>query len=146
MPWTTITDWADGDILSATKLNQVVENLEYLWALTQSVNPPRSTDSITAGDGGNASVRLVITHRHRYLYFYLPMGQGTADDFGISYDATDVYTDGTDRATPYVYEQTVDLAPFGFTVGQVYTITISIGGEPGSGVNTLGITKIYEHP
>ena len=51
MPWTTITDWADGDILSATKLNQVVDNLAHLWALVQCVNPPREVHSLTDSDG-----------------------------------------------------------------------------------------------
>lgn len=146
MPWTSIADWADGDILSATKLNQVVDNLEYLWALAQSVNPPRPVDTVTAGDGADGSETMVITHRHRYLYFYFSISQGTFDDMSVSYGATTVFSDATDRSNPYVYEQTIDLDPFAFTVGQTYTIHIDVGGEPGSASNTLQLTKIYEHP
>ena len=144
MPWVTITRWVDGDILSATRANQVVDNLEYLWALVQSVNPPREVHSLTDSDGSGTGIDFTIVHKHNNLYYYLPISQGTVNDIEIKYDTTDLFTSGTNQSNPYVYTGTIDLSGLGFTIGQQYGL--HIGFSSTGGVATLEISKIYEHP
>ena len=139
-----ITDWADGDILSATKLNQVVDNLEHLWALVQSVNPPREVHSLTDSDGSGTGIDFTIVHKHNNLYYYLPISQGTVEDIEIKYDTTMLFTTGTDQSNPYVFTGTIDLSALGFTIGQQYGLHIGFSSD--GGVATLEISKIYEHP
>lgn len=144
MAWVTPPTFADNTILSAAQLNILSANLEYLWERAQQTNVARQIPQISVGDGDETETSLVIVHKFKTLEYRIAMTQGTFDDFAIQYDSTTVFTDGDDRSNPYVYTGTVDLTSFGLTVGQVYRIRVSAGGEPGSAVNTARIDLMQE--
>lgn len=144
MAWVTPPTFADNTILSAAQLNILSANLEYLWERAQQTNVARQIPQISVGDGDETETSLVIVHKFKTLEYRIAMTQGTFDDFAIQYDSTTVFTDTNDRSNPYVYTGTVDLTSFGLTVGQVYRIRVSAGGEPGSAVNTARIDLMQE--
>lgn len=146
MAWTTPPTFADNTVLSATQLNALSACIEYLWEMAQQTNVARQIPMISVGDGDETETSLTIIHKFKTLEYRIAMTQGTFDDFAIQYDSTTVFTDTNDRTNPYVYSGTVDLTSFGLTVGQVYRIRISAGGEPGSAVNTARVDLIQEIP
>lgn len=146
MAWTTPPTFSDGAILSAAQLNILSEDIAWLWERAQQTNVGREIPSISVGDGDEDEISVAIVHKFKTLEYRIAMTAGTFDDLTIQYDTTTVFTDSNDRSTPYVYSGTVNLTGFGLTLGQVYRIRISAGGEPGSASNAARIDLMQEIP
>lgn len=122
--WTTPPTFTASSILSAAQLNVLSDDLEVLYGYVGGANPSIAAQGTT---GGN--VYYIIRHQQRYLH----LSYKSNDDVKVYYDATEVFHDGSpsgSQETP----SPVDLNSFGFTVGQLYTIKVSLSG---SGTNYI---------
>lgn len=144
--YVTPPTFADGSVLSATQLNTLSENQEYLYEQATRVNIPQEVAFLQLGSGEDGEIRRVIRHKFKVLEYTINCTAGTIDDMSIRYDATTVYADGDDRSNFYQWTGTVDLTPFGLVEGQVYTLRVTAAGEPGSGVNRIEVFTLQEIP
>lgn len=115
MAYQTPPTFTTGDVLSATQLNILSDDIEYLNGFAVSASP--AMVSVHLDQDGDAF--FMIRHTQRYLHFKY-RGQ---DRIRVYYDTTEVYSvDDT------VGDQTVavDLNPFGLTLGQLYVLKINI--------------------
>ena len=146
MAYTTITDWADGDILSATKLNQLLDNIEYLNGRVQTSNPARVELNADVGDGESKTLFMEIVHLHNNLEFSMAVTLGTIAEVDIRYDATTLWFDHNDRNNGFTYSGTENISADGLTIGQLYQVRIVVKGKTGSASNSLVVRKISEEP
>jgi hypothetical protein len=115
--WTSPPTFSSGNVLSAAQLNVLSDNQEFLFGYVSGQNPGiASLVLLTDGDGFG-----VIRHEQRYLHVvYL-----CQDDIKIYYDATEVFHDGAPDGV--VNDSAIiDLNPFSFTVGQLYTVKFTM--------------------
>jgi hypothetical protein len=114
MAWTSPPSFATDDVLTATNLNILSQDLEHLHGLVSGANPAMASAVLTV-DG---DAFFVIRHTGRYLHgVYL-----CQDDIKIYYDSTEVYHDGAPNGTVNDSIPPVDLNTFGLTIGQLYTV------------------------
>lgn len=147
MPYTTPPTFTTGNVLSAANLNNLSDNIEFLYGVTRQTNPATQMVEIIAGDGATATAaKWAIRHKTDTLKFHMTMTNGTIDAMRIKYGSTTVYTDSNDRSNPYVYTGTTDISGLGLTVGTWYVVTVEIDGEPASANNTLRVLDLREIP
>ena len=133
MPYTTPPTFADDDVLSASQLNILAENIEYLYGLAQSVNIPFAQ----VDTGLNFQLeRYTIRHRARYLKVFVAWSVDLAhvDQIAlkVTYGGVNIYDDVqllTDSAT-----LSLDLNPLTLTLATFYEITVSARVEDSMGV------------
>ena len=122
MSWTATPSFSSGSVLTATKLNILSDDLEYLHGLVSGANPAMSSIELTV-DG---TCYAVIRHKHRYLHVvYL-----CQDDIKIYYSAdgstfTQVFHDGAPNGTT-ADSAIVDLNSYGFSVGGLYILKFTM--------------------
>jgi hypothetical protein len=146
MPYVTPPTFADGNVLSASQLNTLSDDVEFLYGVVRMTNPPFLGEELTAGDGDTESSNSlwVVLHRMETLRYHMSLEQGTADAVRIKYGGVTVFQDSNDQSATYEYLGTVDLTSFAFTVGEVYLVSVEIDGEPGSAVNRLQVYDLRE--
>lgn len=114
MAWTNPPTFSTDDVLTATNLNILSDDLSYLHGLVSGANPAMTSAVLTV-DG---DAFFIIRHTGRYLHgVYL-----CQDDIKIYYDATEVFHDGAPNGTINDSITPVDLNAFGLTIGQLYTV------------------------
>ena len=91
MAYTALASKSDGDTLTASHLNAVASNIEFLYGLVQAPNPPFHSIYAT----GDSTQYYALIHRHDYLlYRFVAVGGSgggeTSADAVISYS-----TDGS---------------------------------------------------
>lgn len=122
MPWTAVPTFNSGDVLTATKLNILSNNLAYLHGYVTGDNNAFVSVELTT----DTSAYFLLRHRQRYLKtIYL-----CQDDYKIYYDDgaggwTEVYHDGSPNGTAND-SAIIDLDSFGFTVGRIYQIKVTM--------------------
>lgn len=112
MPWTAVPTFNSGDVLTATKLNILSANLEYLHGFVSGANPVMTSVTTT--------VDIDIYGVVRHLYDNLEIVFLCQNDLRIFYDDTDVYHNGAPSGIPQA--ESIDLSGFGLVVGQLYTV------------------------
>jgi hypothetical protein len=127
MAWTTPPTFADGDILTASQLNILAENQNYLAGIAGSVNVgfPQTTLN------GDVSVYYTVVHSYNNLHIRFHE-VNTDSSLRVYYGSTLVYTSPQDGGT---FTVNVDLSGAGLTLGQIYSVRFR--GEAG------GTTNIY---
>ncbi len=121
MSWVTPPTFTTGAVLTATQLNTLSDDLEYLHGFVSGANPAITAVQLAADGDAYALIR----HMHRYLW----VQYAANDDVRIYYDATEVYHDGAPAGTREGH--VIDLDSFGLTVGQLYTIKLSLDSDSG---------------
>jgi hypothetical protein len=122
MAWTAPPSFATDDVLTATKLNILSDDLAYLHGYVSGVNPGIASIVLTVDGEGFG----VIRHRQRYFHVvYL-----CQDDFEVHYSAdgstwTQIFDDGAPNGT-VADSAIVDLNGEGFTVGQLYIVRFTM--------------------
>lgn len=135
MPWTDPPDFADDDVLTATNLNKLSDDLEFLHGLITGVNVPfRSVDWGTDVDPGTYTWR--IRHLGRYLHYKIVMTSGEHDDLVLYYDDDNVFQDAGHQVAPYTWSGVLDLHDTGViastpTIGETYAITFEFTWQEG---------------
>lgn len=69
MAYTTIPTKADGDVLTASYLNTLSDNQEFLYGLANAANAPFASWKAQTSSVTNADVEWVIRHRLRYFHY-----------------------------------------------------------------------------
>lgn len=107
MPYSAVTDFTDGDVLSASKLNQILSNVEYLYSISgDAINPGFSTiDMALDAVYGNYYFRRT----RRYLHYKISILTGDMDRLKINVNGNEEFNDGTNRTSGYDYEGYFDL-------------------------------------
>lgn len=141
MAWTTPPTFADGDYLTAAKLNALSNNQEHLYGMSRQVNPgfpmrvlndsDNSTDTVTGG----AVMHLTNTFFYR-LYF-----TGTADFIYIRYNNVQIWN--VNNPTPGVLTGTVDIASLGLTIGAFYWMSVSTRAPAGQ-TSSVEVQRLCE--
>ncbi len=115
MPYQAVPTFVNGNILSASQLNILSNNIEYLNGFT--VSSSQAMTSVRLGQDGDAY--FLIKHTHRYLHTKFR----ARDRCRIYYDATNVYNvdnfPGDETAT-------IDLNSFGLVTNQYYVLKFSL--------------------
>jgi len=133
MPYTSIPALSDGTILTASHLNLLADNANYLASLGQLPNVAfRQLRTSSAG-----STFFHMQHRHRYLKAYYE--STNCDYIKIYYNGTQVKNDGDpDAAETY----SIDLNALGLTVGNWYEIEVQTAFV---GTGELKLKLMWEH-
>ena len=115
MPYATIPTLADGQVLTATHLNLLGGNANYLGGLGGL--PSVAFRQVRTSSAGSTFFHL--RHRHRYLKAYYETTNGACDYIKVIYNGVQVLNDGDpDPAQTY----SIDLNSLGLTVGVWYEI------------------------
>lgn len=117
MPYTTPPTFVDGQYASATQLNDLSDNIEFLNGVM--AGPNISFQSIT-WDTNSGEHTWYMRYRHRYLHYSFQIASDPADDVKIYVNGTLVFHDGAPGEgfqTSYV-----DLNSLGLTVGNWYPV------------------------
>lgn len=124
MPFTTPPMFTSGQILNASHLNILSEDIAYLWGIARGPNIPWPR---VGGPSGVVGTWL-IRHRCRYLNVRFEWDKGTdpGADFSLSvvYNGVTIQT-GTLGAGGGIRNYQIDLNPQGLTVGNFYEIAIT---------------------
>ncbi len=134
MAYTSISTVADGDILTASYLNTLASNANYLGGLGGLPNVAfRQIRTSSAG-----STFFHMRHRHRYLKAYYE--STNCDYIKIYYNGTQVMNDGDpDAAQTY----SIDLNALTLTVGNWYEIEVQTAFV---GTGELKLKIMWESP
>lgn len=112
MAWSSPPTFADTNILTASQLNILSDDVEYLYGLVSGVNTPfnslESGVQLTA-----ANNQWLIRHAYEYLHYKVRVRAGQNDDLEIYMNngTTDLrlYWDSTARTTGYEYSGYIDI-------------------------------------
>ena len=135
MSYTTIPNLADGQVLTASWLNLLADNANFLNSLGGIPNLAFSHVATSTGQ----SLYWHMRHRHRYLYVLVSF-VNNADYFNVKYNGSTVYTNGDPSGTPTIK---IDLNPLSLTVGNWYVVQVDCGFVGGS---SMDLKLIYEFP
>jgi hypothetical protein len=128
MAWTTPPTFEDEAVLSASDMNILSDDLEYLNGYVAGGNPAVASVVSLASEGGatpRSTHYFVIRHLHQYLHARI-LSDGDDDDVKISYGAKEVFEDGSPDGTE---DYVIDLSEEGLTVGQLYIVTVALRGD-----------------
>lgn len=139
MPYTSLPTLTDGSVLSASTLNAISANQEYLYGQSRRVNTPfisyrKFTELINADD-----VFWTITHRLRYFHFKAN-SQDTADSIKILYGPHTMIDVGPSGGVQGYFD--LETLGGGVVVGTRYTIEVQIYREDGS--TNMTIDYLFE--
>ena len=121
-------DLTDGNVLSASWLNQLADCAAYL----QGIGAPSNVGFLEQWHDDGVTLEWRFRHRHRYLkMLYSCAGSGTVDYINLYYNNTLVWND----SSPDLESETtvtVDLNDTGVidptpTVGAYYTVKVTMG-------------------
>jgi hypothetical protein len=134
VPYTPLSIPADGNVLSASTLNTLNANAEFLYSLISGVNTPFATHSFDGTPDPETSRPYIMRRQARYLHVRVDLTSNDVSDFDILIDGVSVYNDGTNRSASYTWEIAIDLTGIGSppAVGDFYEIVVeldwSVGG------------------
>lgn len=135
MSFTTPPTFVDGDALSASQLNILAANQNYLSGIATSTNVGFAKRILTDGD---PTQEYLIVHMHDYLYVRCNVPNS---DTGIKvyYNSTEVYHVDGDSVTGDV-NVNIDISGFGLVAGTRYTLKFTRVDEDG---DTAAVTVFY---
>lgn len=128
MAWSNPPTFASGAILSATSLNALSDDIEYLYGFVSGANP--ALTSVLLDIDGDAM--YIVRHMHRYLWCRYDANA----DVKIYYSAdgvnwTQVYHDGAPQGVANGEQHVVDLNSYNFAVGQLYQVKCALNSNSG---------------
>jgi hypothetical protein len=135
MAYTTIPTLSDGTILTASHLNLLADNANFLASLGGI--PNLAFSHLATSTGGTQKWHM--RHRHRYLYVNV-VWTNNADYLRIYYNGTKIHDDGDPSGTDALK---LDLNPLSLTVGTWYEIRAEFGFVAGS---AMDLQLIWEFP
>jgi hypothetical protein len=106
VPYTSNPVFSDGNILSASQLAVLADNIEFLYSLTSGVHIPFTSETLTVGgDSRNWAFR----RQARYLHYKIRSTQNDTDKLRIFVNGNVELDDGTNRIGPHTWESYIDL-------------------------------------
>ena len=165
MAWTTPPTFTDGNVLSATQLNTLSSNCEYLYGVATGPNIPFSSLTVEGTSLDHDPANNVWYFRHQFDYFHFRIEFGTQDiDSGDTiqiyynyptntteiFDSDDDWVNATDTvdvgngtgisSTDTAVYGYVDISGLSLTVGEWYPVHVY---APLSGGGTDYVTVAY---
>lgn len=139
MAYTSPPTFADGNVLTASQLNTLADDVQFLAGVAGRVVIP--FQSIISGAGSGIDSVWMVRHTHRYLLYYLTQNASTSDSLIINYNGTAVLNDGADHPAPYTWSGHIDLEDTGIitgiSYGSFYALDLNITQKTGSGVTQV---------
>lgn len=132
MPFVTPPTFTDGNILTATQLNTLSDNQEYLYGIATQTNVPFYGHSFGVNNESSEIWYWSIRHKYETFLYDVRVDLGTISQVQIKMGGIAIFTDATDHNNPYTYSGTIDLTSHGFTVGTWYTLSVEIWGSTGN--------------
>jgi len=131
IPYQTTPTFSSGNILTASDLNILSNNLDFLNDLLGGVNPAFA--QVTLNNSGSTSSLFNQLHRAQYFHYNIQITSGTHDTLSISYNGTTVFSDAGSRTAPYTWQGYVDLNsnPGGLTLGNFYDVQFNFSWQSG---------------
>lgn len=141
MAWSTPPTFADGEILSATKLNQLSDGVTYLNGLQSAPAAMNLCQTVTSTTDFEF---WCFRHRHRYLQVrYWSNGSGSGDEISIWYNGAKIFYDNApdigENWLKHLGTTVMDLNTVaGFVAyGQPYSLTVRVVPSSGGKLMTL---------
>lgn len=106
MAYTTPPTFADTNVLTATQLNTLSGNQEFLYSLVNGINIPFTSETMT---GSGDSRHWEFRRRVRYLHYKIRVTTNDTDRLRISVNGNYEFDDGVNRSAPYTYSGYIDL-------------------------------------
>lgn len=131
-----MTTFYDGNVLSASQLNNLVQRVNALEDGAIGVNLGFAEITLT---GANQNAYYLLTHKFNWLH--LRFTEGNDKTFlRIYYDSTLVYTSPGSGGN---FSVNVNLSGFGLSIGALYRVRARWGEEAGSGT-TITLSYMVE--
>lgn len=122
MAWATPPTFADGNYLTAANLNILSDDIEYLHGRALQVNPGFVVKTVNDSDNSNDTVGgWSILHQSNTLRYRL-MIYGDLDYCYIRYNNVQI----VNKTAIGTYDETVNVASLGLTVGGIYPLSVTI--------------------
>lgn len=131
MPFVTPPTFTDGNILTATQLNTLSDNQEYLYGIATQTNAPFYGHSFGVNNESSEDFSWSIRHKYNTFIYDMRVDLGTIDHATIKMGGITIVSVGNAN-NPHTYSGTVDLTAHGFTVGTWYTLTVEFFGSTGN--------------
>ena len=80
MSWSANPTFTDGNVLSASQLNTLSDNLAFLYGRLQGVNVPFSSLKVVNKSLNSGNNGWTFRHMHNYLHYSLTLISGNIDD------------------------------------------------------------------
>lgn len=121
MPYVVPPTFVTGNVLTASSLNILSDDIEYINSLSDYVNLPLSAYKYgVSGIETMSNAYWTFVHRHRYLHYYLVVESGTITtdphqlhlDINFGSGWTTIQTVGAGPIGPSTIAGYVDLNPF----------------------------------
>lgn len=146
MAWTDPPDFADGDYLTATNLNILSDDIEYLHALAYQVNTGFFVAEILTDSGGyDTASNWACKHFSDTFRYIVNVTAGTSDEFLIYANGNTsnvIYSDNNNRSAAYTWSGTADISGLGLSTGDIYTIHVRVRGAD-AGADSCTVQVIY---
>lgn len=101
MPYTPLSTLSNGVVLSASHLNAISNNIEYLHGIANRVNTGFNTFRTTTSDLTNAHAVWYIRHKHKYLHYRI-VCSGTPNHVRLFFNGTMYVTSTSTTVSGYV--------------------------------------------
>lgn len=106
MAYTTPPTFSNGSVLTATQLNTLSGDVEYLYSVTHGMNIG-FTGELIAADGWARP--YTFRNRVRYLHYKLRVTGSNVLQVDINVDGNVEFSDSTTRSAGYTYSGYIDL-------------------------------------
>lgn len=126
MSFQTNPTFVDAAVLSASDLNILSDNTEFLHGLVSGVNTPFAKVEYTS-DWDDTDTKWEMVHSAQYLHFKARLTMTDVTSFQIWVAGVKVYEDTTQRAAVYTYQGYVDLdaSAASLTLGDPYEVYLA---------------------
>jgi hypothetical protein len=114
MAYVTPPTFVDGNVLSATQLNILSDDIEYLHGIADAHN----FGFAMRGGAASTTFDYYIRHKHRYLHYQYRIETHDANEVQLQYGG--VMIDADMVGSIGTHNGYYDLNSFGFTVGEWY--------------------------
>jgi hypothetical protein len=131
MPYTTPPTFADGNILTASQLNILSADVEFLYGQTPAVNPGFQTHDYSTGLIENQKSWYFRYQGWNYLWYKIHRNGTFTNDMQITINGNNTVLTGSTSSINVVFEDAVNMAGYGLTVGNYYEL--HFGGNFSSG-------------
>lgn len=133
MAWQTPPTFADGDYLTAAKLNILSDNTEHLRGIVYQVNTGFYVRDIECSSAGFIEVLgWACKHYSDVFRYWMTVEAGSVDDVRIyagSNSSDELFRDTGVHNAGYTYGGTNGISGLALTPGDVYTITVKVRGK-----------------
>jgi hypothetical protein len=135
MAWVTPAAFVANETLTAAKMNQLVDAVEFLNGL--SAGPTPAFPIVTSSDNTLVISEYMARHRSRYLHAVTL--RGDANRFVIKINGVQKHSGVPVTGT---VDTVLDMNAYGLVSGEFYTITIELRAEPGDNISLLYLSEL----